>query len=136
VKVRRRLVVAAAAAAASVALAACGEEDFPNEPRPPAPIDLAANITDREVILGTEEVGAGLINVTVSNQSNEPAELTFDGPTLVNGPDLPPGTVGSVKANFEEGEYEVSGGEDAQAKPTILVVGPERPSSQNELLLP
>ena len=41
-----------------------------------------------------------------------------------------------MKANFEEGEYEVTGGEDAPALPTILVVGPERASSQNDLLLP
>lgn len=132
----RRLLVGVLAAAASLALAACGEEDFPNDPRPPSPIDLTANITDREVILGAEEIGAGIVNVTVTNQSKDPAMLTFDGPTIVNGPELPPNTVGSVKANFEEGEYEVTGGEEAPAVPSVLVVGPERESSQNDLLLP
>ena len=135
--VRRRLVVAAACVAAAFGLAACGgEDDFPNDPRPAAPLDLTANVTDREVVIGPSKIGAGLLNVTYSNQSDDPVSLTFDGPTVVTGPELPPGTVGSVKATFEEGDYEVSGGEESDARPAILTIGPNRPSSQNEVLLP
>ena len=136
-KVRRRLVVAAAAVTAAAALGACGgEDDFPNEPRPAAPLDLTANITDREVILGTSKIGAGLLNITIANQSKDTATPTFDGPTIVTGPEMPPGTVGSLKASFEEGDYEVTAGEESGARAATLEVGPDRPSSQNEVLLP
>jgi hypothetical protein len=40
------------------------------------------------------------------------------------------------KVELQEGTYEVSGGPESRAKPQELVVGPERPSAQDELLLP
>ena len=35
-----------------------------------------------------------------------------------------------------EGDYEVNAGETSDAKPAQLAVGPERETSQDELLLP
>ena len=40
-----------------------------------------------------------------------------------------------MKLNLEQGHYTVSA-EDSNARQTKLAVGPERPSSQNDLLLP
>jgi hypothetical protein len=112
----------------------CGSEDFPNEPRPPAPVELSAKVDNRKVTVVPDEIGAGLATFTISNQARDDVELAFDGP---NGPttEVPAGGVGAVQFELETGEYVI----DADV-PTIssgeMTVGPRRPSAQNELLLP
>jgi hypothetical protein len=134
-RVRRSLVVTAALAAA-LTLAACGEEDFKNDPRPPAPIALGALINDSSVVVSPSAVGAGVATITASNQSPDPANLTLSGPNDITTGEILPGNTATVKAELEEGEYEVSAGVDSTARGETLTVGPERPSSQNDLLLP
>ena len=129
----------AAALAAGGALGACGEDDFENEPRPPAPIEISARVSDEDVSISPSrppKVGAGLATITISNQSQEEISLTLEGPTDVASEPIPPGGTGSVKSELAEGEYEVTGGEQSSAREDLLVVGPRRPSSQNQLLLP
>lgn len=125
-----------AAVVAVTSLVACGEDDFPREDRPPAPIEVTANVTDRKVVVSPSEVGAGPVTITAANQSNNPATLTFDGPTVATGQPIPAGGVGQMKAVFETGEYEVSPGEESDSLPGKFTVGAERPSSQNDLMLP
>jgi hypothetical protein len=132
----RRLVVPAVAIAAALGLTACGDDDFENEPRPPAPVELTARIDEREVVVSPAKLGAGPVTITVSNQGADPATLTLEGPNDIVGSELPPGGVGGLKATLEEGEYEVSGGPESRAREGTLTVGAERASSQNELLLP
>jgi hypothetical protein len=134
-RVRRSLAVAAALCAA-VLLAACGEEDFKNEPRPPAPIELSALINDKQVVVSPADVGAGLVSITVSNQSGDPATLTLAGPNDLVSNQILPGNTAELKGELQQGDYEVSAGDDATARDDTLTVGPERPSSQNDLLLP
>jgi hypothetical protein len=134
-RVRRSLGVTAALAATFV-LAACGEEDFENEPRPPAPIALSALISDGQVVVSPSDVGAGLATITVSNQSADPATLTLAGPNDISTGQIQPGNTASVKGDLREGEYEISAGDESAARGGTLTVGPERPSSQNDLLLP
>jgi hypothetical protein len=134
-RVRRSLVVTAALAAA-FALAACGEEDFENNPRPPAPIALSALINDRDVVVSPSDVGAGLATITVSNQSADTATFTLSGPNDIATEEILPGNTATVKGQLKQGEYEVSAGEDSIVRGGTLTVGPERSSSQNDLLLP
>ena len=129
----------AAALAVAIAVSACGEDDFENEPRPSAPIELTANVTDEQVSVSPSKgpaVGAGLATFTISNQSEDEVSLTLVGPTDELSDPIPPGGVGSLKAELSEGEYEVTGGEESDAREDRLLVGPDRPSSQNEVLLP
>jgi hypothetical protein len=132
----RRLVVPAAALAAATGVAACGSDDFENEPRPAPPIELTARISDTDVDISPSKVGGGPATITVSNQSRQPASLVLEGPTDAVGPELPPGAIGELKATLDEGAYEVSGGPESDAREGTLEVGPQRASSQNELLLP
>ena len=139
--VRRRLIAALGAGATlALGLGGCGgEDDFENEPRPARPIELTAMVNDREVQVSPSqppEVGAGLATITISNQSGEPVALTLVGPTDEASDPIPPGSVGSMKIELAEGEYEVTGGEESDARESLLVVGPDRESSQNDLLLP
>jgi hypothetical protein len=134
--VRRRLVVPAAALAVAAVLGACGDDDFANEPRPPAPIELTARISDDSVVVSPKKVGGGPANIVFSNQSRRPAALTLEGPTDEVGEAVPPGGVGRLQATLEEGDYEVSGGPESDAREGTLTVTAERKSSTNDLLLP
>src|SRR5436190_21403764 len=92
---------------AAVAIAGCGAESHPNEPPPPAPLELSAKIDDRNVVVVPDAVGAGLVNMTISNQSADEVQLAFDGPTSAQSPEIPAGGVGSVQFQLETGDYTV-----------------------------
>jgi hypothetical protein len=128
------------AATFALVLAACGEDDFANEPRPPAPISVTAKVDSKRVVVSPKSFGAGLVDFTVSNQSDDPVRLTLVGPAPdanATSAEIPPdGGVGDLKAELVEGDYEVSAGDRSSARPASLTVGPERESSQNDLLLP
>jgi hypothetical protein len=133
---RKPLVVPSVVALAAGAFAGCGGEDHANEPRPASPIEVTAKVDDQRVDVSPNEFGAGLVVMTISNQSADPVQLGVDGPTAGESSGIEPGSVGSFKFSFEEGDYEVSPGEESGARPALLTVGPERASSQNEILLP
>ena len=117
----------------------CGSDDFENNPRAAAPVELTAKVDDRSVLLSPKEVGAGIVVITVSNQSQDPVNLSLVGPTPddnAESGEIAPGGVGNVKAELVEGEYEVNAGESSNVRPAQLEVGPERETSQNDLLLP
>jgi hypothetical protein len=123
-------------AAAVLLLGACGEDDFPNDPRPASPVDLTAAIDDRSVTVSPGTLGAGLVTLTVSNQTGVPARLALEGPTFASTNEIPPGGTGTIKTRLEEGDYEATAGTEVDIRPGRITVGPERPSSQNELLQP
>jgi hypothetical protein len=116
-----------------------GEDDFANDPRPPAPIVVTARVDSQQVAVSPKSFGAGLVNFTVSNQSDDPVTLTLVGPAPDDNREsgeIPPGGVGNLKADMKQGDYEVNGGERSDARPARITVGPERKSSDDELLLP
>jgi hypothetical protein len=135
----RRLVGSAAALVAGLGTVACGDDDFANDPRPPSPVSVAALITDTEVSVSpkaTGAIGAGLANFTIDNQSSEPGALVLEGPTDAASEEILPGNTGQLKTELLEGEYTVSAAEDSTVADTTLTIGPQRPTAQNELLLP
>lgn len=130
-----RVAVLGVSVGAIAVVAGCGSDDFENNPRPPAPIELTAAIDSDSVSISPSDPGAGLVNITISNQGDAPTKLTLDGPTSASSGDIEPGGTGSIKTRLEQGSYEASAsspGVDAAE----LEVGPERDSSQNDLLLP
>jgi hypothetical protein len=131
----RRLIVPLAAGAAALAIGACGQSDFQNNPRPAAPIELSALIADTGVkVSPAKDVGAGPATITISNQTADPARVVFEGPTDDSSDQIIPGGTGSMKVDLKEGDYKVSTGTGGATDQ--FSVGPERPSSQNDLLLP
>jgi hypothetical protein len=137
---RRARGAGCAAVVGAVVLAGCGgEDDFANDPRPAAPIVVTAKIDDQQVVVSPGQFGAGLVNFTVANQSDDPVSLTLVGPAPEDNKEsseIPPGGVGSLKAELAEGDYEVNAGERSDSKPAQVTVGPERPSSSDELMMP
>ena len=123
----------------AVGLGACGSNDFANDPRPPVPIEISANVTADHVLVSPNKVGGGLATFTITNQGDAPVRFTLVGPAPQDNQasdEIPPGGVGNLKASLREGDYEVTAGGRANVRPAKLVVGPERKSSQNDLLLP
>ena len=126
-----------AAIAASAGAVGCGEDDFENEPRPASPIELTAAIDKNGVSIAPSDPGAGLVVVTISNQTDEPTQLVLEGPTDASSGEIPAGGTGSIKTALEEGDYEASTGDSlSDIRPADLTVGPPRESSQNDLLQP
>lgn len=128
--------MAVGAVALLAAATGCGSDDFENEPRPATPVEVTARIDQREVAVSPAKVGAGIVTFTISNQSPDPVIFTLDGPTDAAANQIPPGGVGNMRAELEEGDYEVNAGEPSDARETVLAVGPARETSQNELLKP
>ena len=99
---------------AATSLAACGSEDFANNPRPAAAID----------------------SFTVANFSNSPARFELSGPKDGSSQEIAPGAAGSLQITLPEGDYRASAGRGANIRPAQVTVGSKRPSSDNKLLLP
>jgi hypothetical protein len=136
--VRSRLFAGAGALVVALAIGACGEDDFENEPRPASPIELTALINDREVKVsprGADRVGAGLVSIVISNQADDPSALVLEGPTDGASDEIPAGGTGSMTLDLAEGEY-IATAESLDVRDATLNVGAPRESAQNELLLP
>ena len=124
-------------AVAVFAVAGCGGEDKASEPRPATPEEVSAKVGKDKVVISPREFGAGLAVFTISNQTDDVVQLTLEGPTeAVSEPIEVGGVTDGFKVSVAEGDYLVSAGDESNARSTKLVVGPERPSSSNELLLP
>ncbi len=130
--------VAGVGLALIVGVSGCGEDDFENDPRPPSPVELTAAIDKKAVSISPSDPAAGIVVITISNQTEEPTRLVLDGPGdgLLESGDIPPRGTGSIKAALEEGEYEASAGSTSEIESALLTVGPPGESSQNDLLLP
>ena len=105
-----------------------------NSPRPPSPIQLSARIGDDGVTVSPATIGAGLATITISNQTSKPDPAGARGTDRRRQRRDPGREHGSFKLALEEGDYAVTDGDGGGE--TKLEVGPERESSQNELLLP
>ncbi len=139
-----RLLTVAAVASLALAVPGCGEDDdYKNEPRPPAPINVTAYVSPKRVSVSPSTFGAGPIVLIVTNQSNASQEVTFTSEsagtsgrgdvtqsTLIN-----PGDTGQLKLDVEQGSYVVRTGNET-VRPATVTVGPQRKSAQNELLQP
>jgi hypothetical protein len=133
---RGRALVAVAVLAAALFVAACGgRDDFENEPRPPVPAELTVKIGDGEVVVSPRTVGAGLVNFQIANFEDTPATLAIQGPTEAVSEEIPARGNNSLRTEMETGSYEASA-DGVDATPFSFEVGPQRPSAQNDLLLP
>lgn len=137
----RRMGALATASTMLLAAAGCGEEaSYSNEPRPPQPIVLTAAITQAEVSVSPDRVGAGPVSLVITNQTNAAQEITFEtaggdaGFTQQTGP-INPGDTATLKADLPRGKVSVKVRGNGIA-PAELEVGKRRGSAQNELLQP
>jgi hypothetical protein len=120
---------------AGVVVAGCGRNDFNNDPRPPIPAEISVKIARDGVAVSPKEFGAGLVNFTVANLTEQTGTLAIHGPVSATSGQLGPGDADTVKVQLKTGNYEASV-DGIAVRPFNFTVGPERPSGQNDLLLP
>jgi hypothetical protein len=136
-----RATACAGLAIAAAILGGCGEDDFENEPRAPVRVALTGVIQDDEVTVSPAKVGAGPVEITISNQTDAEHSVTLEGESIVErqGPVAPGDTV-TIQKTLTQGDYEVKAGSEKavprEIRPAVLRIGKERRNSNNELLLP
>lgn len=139
-----RAVTAAVLSFAVLVPAGCGDDDdYANENRPPTPINLSAAISSDRVSVSPTKFGAGPVILIVTNQTRAAQEVTLEtdetGGTEAglrqSTSSINPQDTASLKVTVRPGHYVVRV-EDDGIRPARLVVGPKRPSAQNELLQP
>jgi hypothetical protein len=131
------------AAALALLVAGCGEKEaYKNEPRPPAPINVAAYISPDRVSVSPSNFGAGPIVLIVTNQSRDSQEAIIEtegsgansGLNQSTGP-INPGDTGQIKLDVKQGTYQLRV-RSATIDPATMRVGSERESAQNKVLQP
>lgn len=142
--VSQRLLVPALVLAMVVAVAGCGEKRPPrtNVERPALPVVIGAIVTPDQVRISPNSIGAGTVDVLVSNKSGKAQRITLELIDGTGGEDsialetspISAGENTRAQAALEPGTYELRAGDGI--KPAVVHVGEERPSSQNELLTP
>jgi|SRR5918994_5905191 hypothetical protein len=122
-------------------LAGCGEDDFKNEARAPLRLALTGVIQEDKVTVSPASVGAGPVEITISNQTDRERTITLEGESITEqqGPVLP-GDTATIQKTLAPGSYEVRAGSEKavrkEIQPAVLRIGKERRNSNNELLLP
>ena len=127
--------------AAAAVLGGCGEDDFENEARAPVRIALTGVIQDDEVTVSPAKVGAGPVEITISNQTDSERTVILEGESITeDGGAVMPGDTVTLQKTLEPGSYEVRAGSEKavrkEIRPAILEIGRKRRNSNNELLLP
>jgi hypothetical protein len=124
-----------AALVAVVAVSGCGRNDFKNDPRPPIPAEVSVKIAADGIVVSPKEFGAGLVNFTAANLTNQTGSLAIHGPVDANSDAIGPRDTQTIKVQMKPGSYEASV-DGIGVRPFSFTVGPERPTGQNDLLLP
>ena len=130
--------------AAALAFASgCGaENDYANDPRPPAPIFVSAAVSPQKISVSKTSIGAGPVTFQIANLTEDAQQVTVETRDLSNDAGIkqtssvinPDGTA-TLKVNIKRGSYVVS----VKKKSILearLKVGKQRASSQDQLLQP
>lgn len=108
--------------------------------RPPVTRIAGIVLDGRATHISPSEIGAGPITIKIANKTGAPVTQvslrSFDGGCVSDQADsgrIPAGGTGTISATLVPGTCEVVADSMAASK---LLVGPERESAQNKLLLP
>jgi hypothetical protein len=137
----RRLATVVTLAVASAAVLGCGSNRDSNKGFRPPVTKIAGLILDGKAThISPTEIGAGPITIKIANKTGAPVTQvsirSFDGGCVADQADsgrIPAGGTGTISATLIPGTCEIVADAMASSK---LLVGPERESAQNKLLLP
>lgn len=157
---RAKAALAGVVGVLAFAVAGCGAESHPNDPRPQVPLHVAITITPKAVTVQPAAIGVGpartqqipqnedhaqppirtnapLVAVLVSaNQTRTDTHLEIRGPKDLSSGPLYATSPGSFQVELPTGTYVIAAAGIPSARPGKLVVGPYRASSKNDVLLP
>ena len=139
---RRRSWTALGLALALVA-SGCGDDEFANRERAPAPIMLSVAVTPRDVSVSPARIGAGAVELIASNLTSVSQQVTLRSETLSAGTapleqrtgPINPGDTASLTADLVQGTYRVTT-RSTQLTHATIRVGPRRSSAGDQLLQP
>jgi hypothetical protein len=139
--VRTRVRACAGLAVVAALIAGCGEDDFKNEARAPVRLALTGVIQDDKVTVSPAKIGAGPVEITISNQTDRVRTITLEGESVTEkGGPVQPGDTATIQRTLAPGSYEVRAGSEravrTEIQPAVLRIGKERANSNNDLLLP
>lgn len=126
-----------------LAMVGCGsKEDYANDPRPPAPVNISAAISSDKITVSPGSFGAGPVTFLIANLTDDNQQVTVETRDLSNKAGIkqtssvinPQGTA-TMKVDIKEGDYTVSVNHK-DVEPAEVKVGAERESSQDQLLQP
>jgi hypothetical protein len=128
-------------ALAAAFLTSCGGEDFKNEARAPIREALTGVIQPDEVTVSPSKLGAGPVEITISNQTDAPHSITLEGKRTIDRTDpVLPGDTATIQKTLRRGTYEVKAGSSKavrqEIRPAVLKIGKSRKNSNNDVLLP
>ncbi len=128
-------------ALAVVLLGGCGGEDFKNEARAPIRVALTGVIQDDAVSVSPSKLGAGPVEITISNQTDAAHSITLEGQSTVDRTEpVQPGDTATIQKTLRPGSYEVKAGSSKavtkEIRPAVLRIGKSRKNSNNDVLLP
>jgi hypothetical protein len=128
-------------ALAVVLLGGCGGEDFKNEARAPIRVALTGVIQDDAVSVSPSKLGAGPVEITISNQTDAAHSITLEGQSTVDRTEpVQPGDTATIQKTLQPGSYEVKAGSTKavmkEIRPAVLKIGKSRKNSNNDVLLP
>ncbi|MBW3609328.1 MAG: hypothetical protein KY463_13470 [Actinobacteria bacterium] len=120
----------------------CGEDEFANRERAPDRIILSVSITPREITVSPSRIGAGSIELIVSNLTSRSQQITLRSEMLSAGTaplqqrtgPINPGDTASLTAALVRGTYRLTTSTGRQ-RPATIHVGPTR-SGSDQLLQP
>ena len=142
---RTYVVALGTAAVTAGAVVGCGSDsDYKNTDRPPAPIVITAFIAKDKVSVSPTSFGGGPIQLKVVNSTDRSQSVTLEtadkpgssdaGVRQVTGP-INPNDNATLSADVRQGTYSVRvSGDDIRG--ATIDVGKERPTSQQDLMLP
>jgi hypothetical protein len=140
---RARLLAFASLAVAIPFAAGCGSDNsYKNKLKPPEPINVTANVSEKRVSVSPNAFGAGPIVLIITNQTGRQQDVTLESDTTGGKAGIQQSTqvvadggTAQIQVDASKGSYRLSTGDDNIA-PATIAVGSSRPSSQNELLQP
>jgi hypothetical protein len=136
----RPITIGTLAAAGAVAVGCGGSANKNNGFRPPVTKIAGLVLDGKATHISPTAIGAGPITIKIANKTGaavtQVSVRSFDGGCVTDQADsgrIPAGGTGTISATLVPGTCEVVADSMATSK---LIVGPERESAQNKLLLP
>jgi hypothetical protein len=126
--------------ATAALVAGCGSStNYANDPRPPALVTITCAIVHNQVRVSPNAFGAGPVMLVVANLTSSSQQLTITGTASgavigQTGP-INPGSTATLQLDLTAGAYALTP-DDPNVAAGRIVVGPSRPSSQNQVNLP
>jgi hypothetical protein len=138
---RMRATAFLALGATAAVMLGCGGGDFPRKTRAPLPQQLTGVILPKAVTVSPDKAGAGPVEITISNQTDEAHTVTLEGQSVRERvPPINPGDTATIQKTLSPGSYTVRAGSSVAVPSEIrsgrLTVSRERRDSNDDLLTP